>query len=57
MNRRLRLARASRSVRNKQIWAAPVDGSKPAQQLFYARGTSAVACLVARRPELAFVSS
>jgi dipeptidyl aminopeptidase/acylaminoacyl peptidase len=27
-------------VRNRQIWLAPVDGSKPPQQAFYARGTS-----------------
>ena len=27
-------------VRNRQVWIAPIDGSKPAQQLFYARGTS-----------------
>src|SRR5258708_2974501 len=27
-------------VRNRQIWIAPIDGSKPAQQFFYARGTS-----------------
>src|SRR5262245_7431897 len=25
-------------VRNRQIWLAPIDGSKPAQQAFYARG-------------------
>ena len=29
-------------VRNRQIWIAPIDGSKPAQQFFYARGTSEV---------------
>src|SRR6476660_4750660 len=27
-------------VRNRQIWIAPIDGSKQAQQLFYARGNS-----------------
>ena len=27
-------------VRNRQAWIAPIDGAKPAQQLFYARGTT-----------------
>jgi dipeptidyl aminopeptidase/acylaminoacyl peptidase len=27
-------------VRNRQIWIAPIDGSRPPQQFFYARGTS-----------------
>src|SRR5262245_46853329 len=27
-------------VRNRQIWTAPIDGSKQPQQLFYARGSS-----------------
>jgi dipeptidyl aminopeptidase/acylaminoacyl peptidase len=27
-------------VRNRQIWFAPIDGSKPPEQAFYARGTS-----------------
>ncbi len=44
-------------VRNKQIWAAPVDGSKPAQQLFYARGTSESPAWSPDGRTLAFVSS
>jgi len=44
-------------VRNKQIWAAPIDGSKPAQQLFYARGTSESPAWSPDGRTLAFVSS
>ena len=27
-------------VKDKRIWIAPIDGSKPAQQEFFARGSS-----------------
>ena len=27
-------------VKDKRIWIAPIDGSKPAQQAFFARGSS-----------------
>ena len=35
--------------RDRRIWIAPIDGSKPAEQAFFARGTSERADLVARR--------
>src|SRR5712692_800637 len=44
-------------VRNRQIWFAPIDGSKPAQQAFYARGTSESPVWSPDGRTLAFVSS
>lgn len=44
-------------VRNRQIWFAPVDGSKPPQQAFYARGTSESPAWSPDGRTLAFVSS
>ncbi len=44
-------------VRNKQIWIAPIDGSKPAQQAFYARGTSESPAWSPDGRTLAFVSN
>ena len=44
-------------VRNKQIWIAPIDGSKPAEQAFYARGTSEAATWSPDGRTLAFVSN
>src|SRR5437016_8380598 len=44
-------------VRNRQIWIAPIDGSKQAQQLFYARGTSESPSWSPDGRTLAFVSS
>jgi dipeptidyl aminopeptidase/acylaminoacyl peptidase len=44
-------------VRNRQIWIAPIDGSKPAQQLFYARGASEAPAWSPDGRTLAFVSN
>jgi dipeptidyl aminopeptidase/acylaminoacyl peptidase len=44
-------------VKSRQIWIAPVDGSKPAQQAFYARGTSESPVWSPDGRMLAFVSS
>jgi dipeptidyl aminopeptidase/acylaminoacyl peptidase len=44
-------------VRNRQIWTAPIDGSKPAEQAFYARGTSESATWSPDGRTLAFVSN
>src|SRR5437016_7330777 len=44
-------------VRTRQIWVAPIDGSKPAQQLFYARGNSESPSWSPDGRTLAFVSS
>src|SRR4051812_10737588 len=44
-------------VRNRQIWIAPIDGSKPAQQLFYARGNSETPGWSPDGKTLAFVSN
>ena len=44
-------------VRNRQIWFAPLDGSKPAEQAFYARGTSQSPVWSPDGRTLAFVSS
>jgi len=43
-------------VRNRQIWIGPIDGSKPAQQLFYARGASEAPSWSPDGKMLAFVS-
>ena len=50
-------------VRDRRIWLVPIDGSKPAEQAFFARGTSEIAdvdadgsasglCDRSRRPQL-----
>jgi dipeptidyl aminopeptidase/acylaminoacyl peptidase len=44
-------------VRNRQIWFAPLDGSKPPQQAFYTRGTSESPAWSPDGRTLAFVSS
>src|SRR5436309_5624565 len=44
-------------VRNRQIWIASIGGSKPAQQAFYARGTSQSPAWSPDGKTLAFVSS
>jgi dipeptidyl aminopeptidase/acylaminoacyl peptidase len=44
-------------VRNRQIWFAPLDGSKQAQQAFYARGTSESPMWSPDGRTLAFVSN
>jgi dipeptidyl aminopeptidase/acylaminoacyl peptidase len=44
-------------VKNRQIWVAPVEGAKPAQQAFYARGTSESPAWSPDGRTLAFVSS
>jgi len=41
---------------NRQIWIAPIDGSRPAQQLFYVRGTSDSPVWSPNGRSLAFVS-
>jgi dipeptidyl aminopeptidase/acylaminoacyl peptidase len=44
-------------VRNRQIWFAPLDGSKEPQQAFYARGTSESPAWSPDGRTLAFVSN
>jgi dipeptidyl aminopeptidase/acylaminoacyl peptidase len=44
-------------VKNRQVLVAPIDGSKPAQQAFYARGTSEAPAWSPDGRTLAFVSS
>lgn len=44
-------------VRERRIWIAPVDGSKPAQAAFYARGTNESAAWSPDGRTLAFVSN
>jgi dipeptidyl aminopeptidase/acylaminoacyl peptidase len=44
-------------VRNRQIWIAPIDGSKQPQQLFYARGNSDSPTWSPDGKTLAFVSN
>ena len=44
-------------VRNRQIWFAPIDGSKQPQQAFYARGTSESPVWSPDGRTLAFVSN
>ena len=44
-------------VRNRQIWFAPIDGSKQPQQAFYARGTSESPAWSPDGRTLAFVSN
>jgi dipeptidyl aminopeptidase/acylaminoacyl peptidase len=44
-------------VKNRQVFVAPIDGSKPAQQAFYARGTSEGLAWSPDGRTLAFVSS
>ena len=44
-------------VRNRQIWLAPLDGSKPPQQAFYARGSSESPVWSPDGRTLAFVSN
>jgi dipeptidyl aminopeptidase/acylaminoacyl peptidase len=44
-------------VRNRQIWFAPIDGSKQPQQAFYARGTSESPVWSPDGRTVAFVSS
>jgi Tol biopolymer transport system component len=44
-------------VKNRQIWVAPIDGSKPPEQAFYARGTSQSPVWAPDARTLAFVSS
>jgi dipeptidyl aminopeptidase/acylaminoacyl peptidase len=44
-------------VKNRQIWLAPLDGSKQPQQAFYARGTSQSPVWSPDGRTLAFVSS
>ena len=43
-------------TRNRQIWIAPIDGSRPAQQLFYARGSSESPVWSPNGRSLSFVS-
>jgi dipeptidyl aminopeptidase/acylaminoacyl peptidase len=44
-------------VRNRQIWTVPIDGSKQAQGLFYARGNSEAPSWSPDGRTLAFISS
>jgi dipeptidyl aminopeptidase/acylaminoacyl peptidase len=44
-------------VRNRQIWLAPIDGSKQPEQAFYARGTSESPAWSPDGRTIAFVSS
>ena len=43
-------------VKDRRIWVAPLDGSKAAEQLFFARGSSATPVWSADGGRLAFVS-
>jgi dipeptidyl aminopeptidase/acylaminoacyl peptidase len=43
-------------VKNRQVWIAPIDGSKPAQQAFYTRGTSGSPAWSPDGRTIAFVS-
>lgn len=43
--------------RDRRIWMAPIDGSKPAEQAFFARGTSQAATWSPDGKTLAFVSN
>ncbi len=44
-------------VKDRRIWIAPIDGSKPAEQAFFARGTSESPAWSADGRTLSFVSS
>jgi dipeptidyl aminopeptidase/acylaminoacyl peptidase len=44
-------------IKNRQIWTAPIDGSKQPQQLFYTRGTSESPVWSPDGKTLAFVSN
>ena len=44
-------------IRNRQIWVAPIDGSRQAQQLFYNRGSSESPVWSPDGKTLAFVSN
>jgi dipeptidyl aminopeptidase/acylaminoacyl peptidase len=44
-------------VRNRQIWIVPIDGSKQAQSLFYARGNSEFPSWSPDGRKLAFISN
>jgi dipeptidyl aminopeptidase/acylaminoacyl peptidase len=44
-------------VRDRRIWTAPIDGSKPAQQAFYARGANQSPAWSPDGRTLAFVSN
>ena len=44
-------------ARNRQIWTVPIDGSKPATQLFFARGSNGDVAFSADGSKLAFVSN
>ena len=43
-------------VKDRRIWIAPLDGSKPAEQAFFARGTSEAPAWSPDGRALAFVS-